>query len=129
MKLTVWTYFVACSVIVPIVMMVLGLFLWKLTPKRESQIYAYRTKMSLINDDTWYTANKMAGKAWFFAGVITLVVTLLIDVFLKQLSDEVLGNVGLFVIIAQVIVLAATIVPVEGKLKDMFDVLGNRKTK
>ena len=110
-------------------MMVLGLFLWKLTPKRESQIYAYRTKMSLINDDTWYTANKMAGKAWFFAGVITLVVTLLIDVFLKQLSDEVLGNVGLFVIIAQVIVLAATIVPVEGKLKDMFDVLGNRKTK
>ena len=39
--------------------------LFRKTPKEINYVYGYRTKRSMMNEETWRFANQYFGKAWY----------------------------------------------------------------
>ena len=62
--------------------------MWKHCPKKINGVVGYRTRMSMINMDTWKFAHEYAGKLWWKAGVGLLGPTLLIHIPFYGESDN-----------------------------------------
>ncbi|MEE0057733.1 MAG: SdpI family protein [[Bacteroides] pectinophilus] len=47
-----------CDCTIPLLMIIAGRMMWKHCPKKINGIVGYRTKMSMINMDTWKFAHE-----------------------------------------------------------------------
>ena len=63
-----WWFILICDCIIPAVMIIAGRMMWKHCPKKINGVVGYRTRMSMINMDTWEFAHEYAGKLWWKAG-------------------------------------------------------------
>ena len=52
-----WWFLFVCNLIVPIIMIGAGRMMWKHCPDKINMVYGYRTKYSMINNDTWRFAH------------------------------------------------------------------------
>ena len=59
-----WWFILICDCIIPAIMIIAGRMMWKHCPKKINGVVGYRTKMSMINMDTWRFAHDHAGKLW-----------------------------------------------------------------
>ncbi len=60
----VWIF----TLLLPVVMVVTGLLMWKKRPKDINPVMGYRTRMSMLNRQTWDFAHHHAGKNWVICG-------------------------------------------------------------
>lgn len=51
-----------CNLLIPLVMLIGGYFMYKHPPKKISGIIGYRTSRSRMNEDTWSFAHEYCGK-------------------------------------------------------------------
>ncbi|CAM3057213.1 SdpI family protein [Streptobacillus ratti] len=59
----------------PFLMILLG-YLWtRRFPANVNKLYGYRTKWSMLSQETWTFANKMFSKLFFIFGIISLICT------------------------------------------------------
>ena len=65
-------------------MILFGLLFLKKPPREINGLFGYRTRMSSINDETWYFAHQYAGAVWIRTGVAVLAASLLVIWFLKS---------------------------------------------
>ncbi|NCC78526.1 MAG: SdpI family protein [Clostridia bacterium] len=65
-------------------MILFGLLFLKKTPREINGLFGYRTRMSSINDDTWYFAHRYAGAVWIRTGVAVLAASILVIWILKN---------------------------------------------
>ena len=63
-----WWFILICDCIIPAIMIIAGRMMWKHCPKKINGVVGYRTKMSMINMDTWRFAHDHAGKLWWKVG-------------------------------------------------------------
>lgn len=117
----------ACNILVPIIMFVFGIIFSKHPPKEISGICGYRTTRSMRNIDTWRFANIYAGKLWIRIGAYTFVPSLLASLAAYGLGESGQSLVSLVIVTIQVIVIIASIRPVENALKKNFDETGKRR--
>lgn len=122
-----FVFMLVCDCIIPVMMIILGMVMWKKIPKNINAVYGYRTPMSMKNMDTWKFAHEMAGKIWVKTGSILLIPSLLIHIPFLKSDASTIGNLGLIICFVQVAVLVISIMPVEKKLKKTFDENGNRR--
>lgn len=59
------------QILVPITMIVMGLWFIMRTPGLESGI-GYRTRLSLSSEKAWLAAHSILGRIWLISGIITL---------------------------------------------------------
>jgi len=123
-----WVYMLLSSFLIPVLMFLVGRMMLKHPPKRINGIYGYRTSRSMKNMETWNFAHEVCGKLWQKTGLVLLVVTMCIQVFLFGKSDEVVGTAAGILCVLQCVCLVATIIPVENKLKANFDSNGERRS-
>lgn len=91
-------------------------------PKNINTLYGHRTKISMLNKDTWYIANKLSSKMMLFISVLTCAVQIIcISIGIKN------ENIILFSTILLVIGLIIGMLLVEKELRKIFDNQGNRK--
>ena len=64
-----WWFILICDCIIPAIMIIAGRMMWKHCPKKINGVVGYRTKMSMINMDTWRFAHDHAGKLWWKVGI------------------------------------------------------------
>ena len=69
-------FITALSLFIPIIMIVFGILMWFAPPKGRSTSYGYRTKRSMMNEETWDYAQACMGKSWFIVGIVLIGVTL-----------------------------------------------------
>ena len=115
-----WTFMLICSLLLPIIMIVIGFVFQKHPPKTINGIYGYRTDRSRRNQDTWDFAHAYCGKLWWKIGWGMLIVTILVMLLLIGRSQNMIGWGGGIVELIQCIVLTASIAPVEHALKKNF---------
>ena len=48
-----WWFVLICDCVIPVLMIIVGRMMWKHCPKQINGVVGYRTKMSMINMDTW----------------------------------------------------------------------------
>ena len=122
-----WIFMLIMVLLIPLTMIFFGWLLFRKTPKEINYVYGYRTKRSMMNEETWRLANQYFGKAWYFCGLISapLSVIAIAIVFGKGLGT--VGTVGGIITMLQILPLIGAIVPTESELKKNFDENGKRR--
>ena len=122
-----WIFMFIMVLLIPLTMIFFGWLLFRKTPKEINYVYGYRTKRSMMNEETWRFANQYFGKAWYLCGLILapLSVIAIAIVFGKGLGT--VGTVGGIITMLQMLSLIGAIVPTESELKKNFDENGKRR--
>lgn len=121
-----WLYCTAMCLLVPAVMLYFGWRFLNRLPQKINALYGYRTSRSMKNQQTWDYAHQVCGKLWFRAGAVMLPLSLLAMLSGLGKDTQALGIWLMGVVLVQVVVMIATIFPVEKALKRKFDKFGRR---
>ena len=78
------------------------------------------------NQDTWKFAHEYCGKLWYKWGMIMLILTIIVMLFLLGKSVDTIGYWGGAVCMIQLVPLIGAIFPTESALRRTFDKNGNR---
>ena len=100
--------------LIPILILVIGIVFQKHAPKEINGFIGYRTRRSMQSQEAWDYANKRMGEIWLALGVILLVVSIPLTLLFAE-------NGLTIAMIAQVVALILSIIPVEVELKAKFD--------
>ena len=122
-----WVFMLAADLLIPIVMVAFGLVFMRRPPKNINRTYGYRTRRSMINEDTWAFAHRFCGRLWLICGSVLFAATIVVFAVIIGAPVEMVGMIGLIVCMAQVVPLAFSIIPTEIALRMNFDREGNRK--
>lgn len=121
-----WLYCTAMCLLIPAVMLYFGQRFLKKPSKNINGLYGYRTSRSMKNQQTWDFAHQVCGKLWFRAGAVMLPLSLLAMLPALGRDMEAVGIWCIPVVGVQLVVMIATIFPVEKALKRKFDKYGRR---
>lgn len=121
-----WLYCTAMCLLVPAVMLYFGWRFLNRPPQKINALHGYRTSRSMKYQQTWDYAHQVCGKLWFRAGAVMLPLSLLAMLSGLGKDTQALGIWLMGVVLVQVVVMIATIFPVEKALKRKFDKFGRR---
>jgi len=121
-----WLYCTAMCLLIPGIMLYFGWRFLNKPPKNINSMYGYRTSRSMKNQQTWDFAHQVCGKLWLRAGAVMLPLSLLTMLPALGRDVEAVGTWCIPVVGVQLVVMVATIFPVEKALKRKFDKYGRR---
>ncbi|WP_315365988.1 SdpI family protein [Oribacterium sinus] len=113
--------------LIPLTMLFFGWLLFRRTPKEINYVYGYRTKRSMMNEETWRFANQYFGKAWYLCGLISVPLSVIAITIVFGKGPGTVGMVGGIITMLQMLPLIGAIVPTESELKKNFDENGKRR--
>lgn len=116
-----------CNLLMPLIMLIGGYFMYKYPPKEINGLFGYRTKMSKLNKETWTFAHDYCGRLWIKLGLIILIPTILAQIPFVNAGENTIGILTLIIESIQLCVLIGSIFPVEKALKRTFDEKGIRR--
>ncbi len=122
-----WIFMLAMNLLFPLIMIVMGRYFMKKSPKEINYIFGYRTNMSMKNKDTWDFAHNYFGKLWFRLGWLLIPISVIPMLFVIGKEEDIIGTVGMVVMVIDLILLIAPIFPTERALKKIFDKDGNKR--
>ncbi len=115
-----WWYMMIFNCFIPVLMIILGRFMWKHCPKERNGVIGYRTKKSMKNNETWKFGNEYCGRLWYRLGLILLIPSIVVLIPFFKSSDEKIGTVSIILLGIQLVFLVGTIIPTERALKEKF---------
>lgn len=124
-----WIFMLVMDLLFPAIMILMGRYFMKSSPKEINYIFGYRTNMSMKNKDTWDFAHKYIGKLWFYLGLILVPITVIPMLLVIGNNEYTISMVGSIICIVALVVLIVPIIPTERALKKTFDKDGNRKVE
>ena len=113
--------------LIPLTMLFFGWLLFRKTPKEINYVYGYRTKRSMMNEETWRFANQYFGKVWYLCGLISVPLSVTAIALVLGKGTETVGTIGGIITMLQMIPLVGAIILTEIALKKNFDENGSRK--
>jgi len=122
-----WWFMILMVLMVPLMFLGFGHLFRKRAPKNINFAFGYRTKRSMMNQDTWIFAHQYIGKMWSVLGIIVLPLSIIPMLFVIGKSEDTVGIVGGIVEGIQILVLICSIIPTEIALRKKFDEYGRRK--
>lgn len=122
-----WIFIFVCSMLMPVLMIIFGQLFQKRPPGQINSVYGYRTKMSMLNMDTWDYAHRYFGTLWLRIGLLLLLLTGLSMILAFGKSDTVVGVIGGVIETIQVLMLFVPIALTEQELRRRFGADGSRK--
>ena len=76
------------TLILPALMEISGLVMMLHPPKTRNVLFGYRTRRSLLSQETWDFANYYGGTLYVYLGFYIITVTLMTDIILKITKAE-----------------------------------------
>ena len=122
-----WIFMLIMVLLIPLTMIFFGWLLFRKTPKEINYIYGYRTKRSMMNEETWRFANQYFGKVWYLCGLISVPLSVTAIALVLGKGTETVGTIGGIITMLQMIPLVGAIIPTEIALKKNFDENGKRR--
>ena len=116
-----WVFMLCMVLLIPVIMIVFGWIFMKKAPDKVNWAFGYKTKRSMMNEDTWAFAHKYIGRLWWICGLVLLPLSVIPLLLLSGKDEDMVGNVGAFITMVQMIPLVGTIFPTERALKKNFD--------
>ena len=112
---------------IPLLLIVIGKIFDKYPIKEPNIAIGFRTKLSMMNKETWDYAQRLFPKAWISLGRIMLPLSLIILFLLYSEDKDYTGNLVLILMLVQVVLMLGSILYVNLKLKAAFNSDGSRK--
>ena len=94
-----WIFMLVMDLLFPVIMIVMGRYFMKTSPKEINYIFGYRTDMSMKNKDTWNFAHKYIGKLWFYLGLILAPITVILMLLVIGKGEDIVATVGSIVMV------------------------------
>jgi len=118
------------AVITPLVILFCGILYAIYPPKEINFLYGYRTGKSMLNHDTWTTANSLAAKSLIIGQVSILIIIAVVALLERTRVINLFGKATDFYLVSMVVSTALVLLPifiVESELKRQFHEDGTRK--
>ena len=122
-----WIFMFIMVLLIPLTMIFFGWLLFRRTPKKINYVFGYRTKRSMMNEETWRFANQYFGKVWYLCGLILAPLSVIAIGIVFGKGPGTVGTVGGIITMLQMLPLIGAIVPTESELKKNFDENGKRR--
>lgn len=122
-----WWFMLICNVLVPLITIIAGWFMWKHTPKKINNVIGYRTNRSMKNEDTWKFAHHFCGKLWWIMGWIIFGMSVIVLIPFFNFTYDTIGIVVVICVAVQSVILVTSIIPTEIALKKTFFDDGSRR--
>ena len=122
-----WIFMFIMVLLIPLTMIFFGWLLFRKTSKEINYVYGYRTKRSMMNEETWRFANQYFGKVWYLCGLISVPLSVIAIALVFGKGPGTVGMVGGIITMLQFLPLIGAIVPTESELKKNFDENGKRR--
>ena len=122
-----WIFMFIMVLLILLTMLFFGWLLCRKTPKEINYVYGYRTKRSMMNEETWRFANQYFGKVWYLCGLILAPLSVIAIALVFGKGPGTVGTVGGIITMLQMLPLIGAIVPTESELKKNFDENGKRR--
>lgn len=116
-----WIFMFCCTLLIPIIMIIVGNSMRLGKFKTINSIVGYRTRRSMKNQQTWDYAHRECGLLWRRWGSTMLVLTVIAMLLFMGEDTDHIGVVGSVITVLQMIPLFLSIVIVEKKLREKFD--------
>ncbi len=113
-------YLFGCNLLVPALFLVCGLLMHKCCPKKINRFLGYRTRRSMKNEETWRFAHNYIGRLWEKLGAVTIVLTVIVQAFFLNSSENTLVLLSGLLLSIQGILVCISIVRTEKALKKEF---------
>ena len=123
-----WVMMLVSNLLTPLIMWGAGEMLLAWPPKEVNGVVGYRTRRSMVNQDTWDFANRQIALIWrrWGVGMLAAVLAGMLPM-LGCVDDGMVYGWGMAILAVEMIVLCVSIVPVERALKRTFHEDGSRK--
>ena len=115
-----WWYLFACNLLIPVVMIVAGRWMWRHGPKKRNCFRGYRTRRSMKNAETWTFAQVYCGRLWWRLGWLLVIPTVLAQLPFRKREAAVVETCSVVLVSIQLVLLVLTIFPTERALKKKF---------
>ena len=122
-----WIYMFVMSLLMPVTLLLFGLYFRNKAPKNINIVFGYRTSRSMKNMDTWEFAHRYCGRIWCILGLVILLPTVLAQIPFFHSSEDIIGIVGLIILALQTTTLITPIFLTEAALKKTFYEDGRRR--
>ncbi|MBQ9483556.1 MAG: SdpI family protein [Ruminiclostridium sp.] len=119
-----WIFMLIMVLLIPALMIAFGREFMNGAPDNINSTFGYRTKRSMMNKETWKFAHIYFGKLWFICGLILLLPSVVVMLFVLEKDVNTVGTVGAIIVFVQMIPMFGTIIPTEKALKKNFDEYG-----
>lgn len=116
-----WIFMFCCTLLIPIIMIVVGNSMRLGKFKTINFVTGYRTRRSMKNQQTWDYAHRECGLLWRRWGSTMLVLTVIAMLLFMGEDTDHIGVVGSVITVLQMIPLFLSIAIVEKKLREKFD--------
>jgi hypothetical protein len=114
--------FLLISLIIPLVVLAISLFMIKSWPKKMHWATGLRTRLAMKNQETWEYANKLSGKLDVPVCIILILTSVGIAIF-TQRAPYMLG----ILVVAQLVVMIMIAIISGAALRKEFDKNGERR--
>lgn len=112
---------------IPLLLIVIGKIFEKYPSKEPNIAIGFRTKLSMMNKETWDYAQRLFPKVWISLGRTLLPFSLIILFLLYSEDKDYTRNLALILMLVQVVLMLGSILYVNLKLKKAFNSDGSRK--
>ncbi len=122
-----WIYMFVMALLMPVTLLLFGLYFRNKAPKNINIVFGYRTSRSMKNMDTWRFAHHFCGRIWIVGGCISLPCAILSMLSVIGKSENTIGYVGASWLFLPLILIVISIIFTENALKKKFDNFGQPK--
>ena len=122
-----WIYMFVMALLMPVTLLLFGLYFRNKAPKNINIVFGYRTSRSMKNMDTWRFAHRFCGRIWIVGGCISLPLAILSMLAVIGKSENTIGYVGASWLFLPLILIVISIIFTENALKKKFDSFGHPK--
>lgn len=122
-----WIFMLIMDLLIPFMMIGFGRYFSKRAPKEINMVFGYRTNMSMKNRDTWEFAHRYCGKIWLTCGLILLLMSIFLMIFVIGQNKDTVGVLGGIICVIQLVLLIGSILPTEIALRKNFNQNGSRR--
>lgn len=114
-------------IILPLLFILFGLFLFKFQPKTINWMYGYRTFRSMKSQEAWDFANRYSAKLLLYTGFKVLVISVIFIGFYNGDVEAIEDLQDIIIPLQLVTLIGGTIIPTEVQLRRRFDKDGKPK--
>ncbi len=115
-----WVFMLVMDLLIPVTMIGFGAYFRKRAPGEINRVFGYRTTRSMASRKAWDHAHRLCGRIWLWGGVALVPVTAVAFLPLLGESEEAVGGWGAVICFVQMLLMMATVIPVEISLDRHF---------
>ncbi len=115
------TVYLLIDLLIPLLMIGGGWWMWKHPPKKINEYAGYRTTRSMRNMETWKYAHEVCGKLWWRMGRLSLLPTATAGIWFSRTDESTAAIVTLVLCVLQSVLIFVSIGYTENALKKEFD--------